>query len=73
MPLRVSCVNLSRHWQFLPGATDPRALYFQPLGIGKVGAKEKYRRSGAQRGVLEDKLRPEVFLDAPCIFPSTRF
>jgi hypothetical protein len=51
--------------------TDARALYFQVVGIGKSGATIIGRRSGAQRGALEDKLRPEVFLDAPCIFPST--
>jgi hypothetical protein len=42
-------------------------LYFQAIGIGKSGATIIGRRSGAQRGALEDKLRPEVFLDAPCI------
>jgi hypothetical protein len=51
--------------------TDARALYFQVVEIGKSGATIIGRRSGAQRGALEDKLRPEVFLDAPCIFPST--
>jgi hypothetical protein len=45
--------------------------YFQVVGIGKSSATIIGRRSGAQRGALEDKLRPEVFLDAPCIFPST--
>ena len=48
------------------------SLVFQSLGIGKPGATMIGRRSGAQRGALEDKLRPEVFLDAPCIFPSIR-
>jgi hypothetical protein len=46
-------------------------LVFQPFRIGKSGATISFRRSGAQRGAHEDKLRPEVFLDAPCIFPST--
>ncbi len=46
--------------------------YFQGLEIGKSSATLIDRRSGAQRGALEDKLRPEVFLDAPCIFPSAR-
>jgi hypothetical protein len=27
------------------------------------------RRSGAQRGALENKLRPEVFLGAPLLYP----
>ena len=52
----------------IPGA---RALCFQVVEIGKSGATIIGRRSGAQRGALEDKLRPEVFLDAPCIFPLT--
>jgi hypothetical protein len=47
--------------------------YFQGVEIGKSSATLIARRSGAQRGALEDKLRPEVFLDAPCIFPSARF
>jgi len=66
-------VNLSRHWQFLLCATRLPVVCFQAVGIGKSGATTIGRRSGAQRGALEDKLRPEVFLDAPCIFPSTRF
>jgi hypothetical protein len=49
------------------------SLLFQSLGIGKSDATIIGRRSGAQRGALEDKLRPEVFLDAPCIFPSSEF
>jgi hypothetical protein len=49
--------------------TAARPLYFQVVEIGKSGATIIGRRSGAQRGALEDKLRPEVFLDAPCIFP----
>jgi hypothetical protein len=49
------------------------SLVFQSLGIGKSDATITGRRSGAQRGALEDKLRPEVFLDAPCIFPSSKF
>jgi hypothetical protein len=52
----------------IPGA---RVLCFQVVEIGKSGATIIGRRSGAQRGALEDKLRPEVFLDAPCIFPLT--
>ncbi len=44
-----------------------RSSYFQGLEIGKSSATLIGRRSGAQRGALEDKLRPEVFLDAPCI------
>jgi hypothetical protein len=66
-------VNLSHRWQFLPCANYPQSLYFQAVGIGKSDATIIGRRSGAQWGALEDKLRPEVFLDAPCIFPSTRF
>ena len=46
-------------------------LCFCVVEIGKSGATIIGRRSGAQRGALEDKLRPEVFLDAPCIFPLT--
>ena len=48
--------------------TGARTLYFQLVEIGQTGATIIGRRSGAQRGALEDKLRPEVFLDAPCIF-----
>src|SRR5215470_17116435 len=44
--------------------------HFHEFEIGTQDAIGKPRRSGAQRGVLENKLRPEVFLDAPCIFPS---
>jgi len=66
-------VNLSHYWQFLPCASGPHNMYFQPVGIGKVNATGQCRRSGAQRGVLEDKLRPEVFLDAPCISLHPRF
>ena len=66
-------VNLSQHWQFLPCACPSASLHFQAFGIGKSDATIIARRSGAQRGALEDKLRPEVFLDAPCIFPSPRF
>ena len=57
--------------QFLLCPIPSTALYFQAVGIGKPSATRIGRRSGAQRGALEDKLRPEVFLDAPCIFPST--
>ena len=70
---RARNVNLSHHWQFLLGADQAPSLYFQSLGIGKLDATIVARRSGAQRGALEDKLRPEVFLDAPCIFPLIRF
>ena len=41
---------------------------FQQLGIGNEDALDIDRRSGAQRGAPEKKLRPEVFLSAPCIF-----
>jgi hypothetical protein len=51
-------------WQSAPD------LVFQGLEVGESSATLIGRRSGAQRGALEDKLRPEVFLDAPCIFPS---
>ncbi len=66
-------VNLSHHRQFLLCTAPPLTLYFQALAIGKSGATGTCRRSGAQRGALEDKLRPEVFLDAPCIFSSLGF
>jgi hypothetical protein len=62
-------VNLSHHRKFLPGARRAPPLYFQKLEIGKADATRQDRRSGAQRGALEDKLRPEVFLDAPLHFP----
>ena len=68
MPTAWANVNLSHPWQFLLCAIDPRALYFQAVGIGKSDATIIGRRSGAQRGALEDKLRPEVFLDAPLHF-----
>jgi hypothetical protein len=68
-----SCMRERQRKSFSPLAiptrmTDARALYFQVVEIGKSGATIIGRRSGAQRGALEDKLRPEVFLDAPCIF-----
>jgi hypothetical protein len=66
-------VNLSHGAQFLPCVTQHSALCFHAIGIGKRDAMTNRRRSGAQRGALEDKLRPEVFLDAPCIFPSALF
>ena len=60
--------------QAIPTLSDAiTGPYFQAVGIGKPGATNIGRRSGAQRGALEDKLRPEVFLDAPCIFPSLGF
>jgi len=70
------CLHCAKRKSFSPLAiptriTDARALYFQVVEIGKSDATIIGRRSGAQRGALEDKLRPEVFLDAPCIFPST--
>jgi hypothetical protein len=70
------CLHQGQRKSFSPLAiptriTDARSLYFQVVEIGKSGATIIGRRSGAQRGALEDKLRPEVFLDAPCIFPST--
>jgi hypothetical protein len=43
-------------------------LYFQILRIGRQDAIGQGRRSGAQRGALENKLRPEVFLSAPLLF-----
>jgi hypothetical protein len=46
----------------------PPVACFQAIGFGKPGATIIGRRSGAQRGALEDKLRPEVFLDAPLHF-----
>ena len=83
-PLSAQClpeitakVNLSRGlaiptvWEILS------AVYFQELAIGTADAKTKARRSGAQRGALENKLRPEVFLSAPLLslrkprFPRT--
>jgi len=68
------CLHQRQRKSFSPLAiptriTDARSLYFQVVEIGKSGATIIGRRSGAQRGALEDKLRPEVFLDAPCIFP----
>jgi hypothetical protein len=67
-----SCLRARQRKSFSPLAiptriADARALYFQVVEIGKSGATIIGRRSGAQRGALEDKLRPEVFLDAPCI------
>jgi hypothetical protein len=66
-------VNLSRRRQFLLTPAPSPGLRFQVVGNGRPGATNNCRRSGAQRGALEDKLRPEVFLDAPCIFPSFGF
>ena len=70
------CLRQRQRKSFSPLAiptriTGARSLYFQVVEIGKSGATIIGRRSGAQRGALEDKLRPEVFLDAPCIFPLT--
>ena len=70
------CLHQRQRKSFSPLAiptriTGGRALCFQVVEIGKSGATIIGRRSGAQRGALEDKLRPEVFLDAPCIFPLT--
>jgi hypothetical protein len=43
-------------------------LCFQQFKSGTGDALTENRRSGAQRGAPEKKLRPEVFLSAPCIF-----
>jgi len=43
-------------------------LCFQQFKSGTGDALRTNRRSGAQRGAPEKKLRPEVFLSAPCIF-----
>jgi hypothetical protein len=70
---RHSCLRAGQRKSFSPLAiptriTGARTLCFQVVEIGRTGATIIGRRSGAQRGALEDKLRPEVFLDAPCIF-----
>jgi hypothetical protein len=48
--------------------TKISSLCFQQLKSGTGDALTENRRSGAQRGAPEKKLRPEVFLSAPCIF-----
>jgi hypothetical protein len=77
-PWHLSCIGERERNSFSPLAIPTlsdlvRVLYFQPIGIGKSDATIVSRRSGAQRGALEDKLRPEVFLDAPCIFFNSDF
>ena len=48
----------------------PSRTCFQWFMSGTGVAIAKSRRSGAQRGALENKLRPEVFLSAPLLFPE---
>jgi hypothetical protein len=61
-------VNLSAYGAIPTRLPKIGALHFQPLENGNEDALHLNRRSGAQRGAPEKKLRPEVFLSAPCIF-----
>ncbi len=61
-------VKLSPHGAIPTRLLMIRSQHFQQLESGNGDALGKNRRSGAQRGAPEKKLRPEVFLSAPCIF-----
>ena len=68
VPRTVAKVNLSRHLAIPTRRETNPGLCFQRVEIGIADATEAGRRSGAQRGALENKLRPEVFLSAPLHF-----
>jgi hypothetical protein len=68
---RMACDWRQERNSFLLGGisypiTKISLLCFQQFKSGTGDALRTNRRSGAQRGAPENKLRPEVFLGAPC-------
>ncbi len=61
-------VNLSTELAIPTQAGTLITMCFVEFKNGTADAPTHARRSGAQRGALENKLRPEVFLGAPLLF-----